>query len=317
MRTIEPEIIPPGVPIPATVPEVVTGTLILRGHGYEAIASITATEQKRVIVEAARKVVAVTDSDSCDIAQARIKALAALRTSVEKSRTDVKAPVLELGRRIDGIAKEFVAEVVTEEARLSALVADYAREQQRIKREAEMAAERERQRIERERHEAEMAAQREQQRIERERMEAERQAHEAAMAKLRAEAANSAEAQAEARRQQEAALAAQRDAEARAEAARVKAAQDAEAARQRQAEAERAAAAAAAAPVIPAGVKEEIDFEVTDAAALYAKFPQFCRIEVLRAPLLEAINKSFRAKGALPNVPGIRVFQNLKVKGRR
>ena len=147
---------------------------------------------------------------------------------------------------------------------------------------------------------------------EREAMEAERRVHEAEMARMRAEASQSDEAQAKARQAQETALAEQRAAEARLKAAQEQAERDA-------AEASRKAAEVAAvpvAPVLPAGVKEEVDFEVTDAALLLAKFPQFCEIVVKRAPLLAALKKSFEAKGKLPEVPGIRVFQNLKVKGR-
>ena len=257
--------------------------------------------------------VAVTDPDSCDIAQSRLRSLASVRTAVESSRKIVKAPVIDLGKRIDGIAADFVADVVAEEARLSGLVTEYAREQQRIKREAELAAEQERQRVERERHEAEMAAQREAARIERERQAAEKAAHEAEIARLKAEAAQSEEGQRAAREAQEKALAAQREAEARAEAARRQAEADAAAAREREEAARIAAAAAVAAPA-PAGVREEIDFEVEDILAFVAKFPQLCRIEPKRADVLAALKKSFERNGKLPEVAGLRVFRNLKVK---
>ena len=312
MNTIEAEIIPPNAG-----PELVTGSLVLRGHGYEALVSPTAAEQKRIIVAAARAVVAVTDMATCDLAQSRLKSLATIRTSVESSRKLVKAPVIDLGKRIDGIAADFVAEVIAEESRLSGLVAEYAREQQRIQREREMEAERERQRVERERHEAEMAAQREAARIERERQAAERAAHEAELARLRAEAAQSEEGQRAAREAQERAVAAQREAEARAEAARRQAEADAEAARRREAEAEAARQTALAVQTVPDGVKEEIDFEVVDVLAFVGKFPQLCRIEPKRAEVLAALKKSFDRHGKLPDVPGLRVFRNMKVKGRR
>jgi phage-related minor tail protein len=291
--------------------------LAILGDGYQIEITADAREQKRTIVAAARAVVAVTDMPSCDLAQSRLKSLATIRTSVESSRKLVKAPVIDLGKKIDGIASDFVAEVIAEEARLSGLVAEFAREQQRIKREAELAAEQERQRIERERHEAEMAAQREAARIERERMDAERAAHEAEIARLKAAAAQSEEGQRAAREAQEKALAAQREAEARAEAARRQAEADAEAARRREAEAEAARAAALATQTIPDGVKEEIDFEVVDVLAFVAKFPQLCRIEPKRAEVLAALKKSFDRHGKLPDVAGLRVFRNMKVKGRR
>ena len=290
-----------------------TTALAILGDGYQIQITPEAEKQKATILTAARAVVAVTDPDSCDIAQSRLRSLASVRTAVESSRKIVKAPVIDLGKRIDGIAADFVADVVAEEARLSGLVTEYAREQQRIKREAELAAEQERQRVERERHEAEMAAQREAARIERERQAAEKAAHEAEIARLKAEAAQSEEGQRAAREAQEKALAAQREAEARAEAARRQAEADAAAAREREEAARIAAAAAVAAPA-PAGVREEIDFEVEDILAFVAKFPQLCRIEPKRADVLAALKKSFERNGKLPEVAGLRVFQNLKVK---
>ena len=290
-----------------------TTALAILGDGYQIQITPEAEKQKATILSAARAVVAVTDPDSCDIAQSRLRSLASVRTAVESSRKQVKAPVIDLGKRIDGIASDFVADVVAEEARLSGLVTEYAREQQRIKREAELAAEQERQRIERERHEAEMAAQREAARIERERQAAEKAAHEAEIARLKAEAAQSEEGQRAAREAQEKALAAQREAEARAEAARRQSEADAAAAREREETARSAAAAVIAAPA-PAGVREEIDFEVEDILAFVAKFPQLCRIEPKRAEVLAALKKSFERNGKLPDVAGLRVFQNLKVK---
>ena len=290
-----------------------TTALAILGDGYQIQITPEAEKQKSTILTAARAVVAVTDPDSCDIAQSRLRSLASVRTAVESSRKQVKAPVIDLGKRIDGIAAEFVADVVAEESRLSGLVTEYAREQQRIKREAELAAEQERQRVERERHEAEMAAQREAARIERERQAAERAAHEAEIARLKAEAAQSEEGQRAAREAQEKALAAQREAESRAEAARRQAESDAAAAREREEAARITAAAAVAAPA-PAGVKEEIDFEVEDILEFVAKFPQLCRIEPKRAEILTALKKSFARNGKLPDVAGLRVFQNLKVK---
>lgn len=285
--------------------------IAILGEGYTITVTPAAEQQKQVILEAARRVVAVTDQDSCDIAQARMKGLASIRTAVEASRTEVKKPVLELGRHIDGIAKDFVADVVLEEARLSGLVAEYAREQQRKQREAREAAERERQRIEREEHERKMAALREQQEAERQRMAAEREAHEAEMARLNAA------------RQQDAA--AQAEAEARAAQARREQEEATRRAQEAQAEQEPAAAEAAAAaaqtalpalPALPAGVKEEIDFEVVDPAAFYAAFPQFCEITVKRGPVIAALKKSHAKNGKLPTVAGLRVFQNIKPKGR-
>jgi hypothetical protein len=285
--------------------------LTILGDGYNIAISPEAEQQKQTILHEARAVLAVTDSDSCDIAQARIKGLAAMRIAVDKSREIVKRPVIELGRTIDGIARDFAAEVIAEEARLTGLVNEYAREQQRIAREAAAKAEAERQRIEREEHEKRMAALRAEQEAERQRMEAERQKHEAEMAKLRAARQADAQAEAEARQREEAAAQAQREAAARADAARLQAEQAAAEAR-RQEEAARAVVA----PMMPNGAKEEIDFEVVDIVAFATKFPQLVMFIPKRANILAALKKSFDRNGKLPEVEGLRVFQNLRVRTR-
>lgn len=289
-----------------------TNALAILGDGYTIAITPEAEQARDAVLKSARAVLAVTDQDSCDIAQARIKGLAAVRIGVDKSRELVKKPVLELGRKIDGIAKDFAAEVVAEEARLTGLVNEYAREQQRIAREAAAAAERERQRIEREEHEKRMAALRAEQEAERQRMEAERKKHEAEMERLRASRAADEQAEAEARRKEEEAARAQREAAQRAEAARLEAERAAEEARRQ----EEAARSAVAAPVMPAGTKEEIDFEVEDALAFAVKFPQLVTITPKRADILAALKKSYARNGKLPEVPGLRVFQNLRVKTR-
>lgn len=286
--------------------------IAILGEGYTISVTPAAEQQKQIVLEAARKVVAVTDQDSCDIAQARMKGLAAIRNAVEASRKEVKKPVLDLGTKIDGIAKEFVADVVFEESRLSTLVADYAREQQRIAREAREAAERERQRIEREEHEQKMAALRAEQEAERQRMAAERAAHEAEMQRLAAERNADAAAQAEAEAKAAQARREQEEATRRAQAA--------------QAEQERAAAVAARAaeqaaaqvaiPALPTGVSETIDYEVVDIHAFAAAFPQLVTITPKRAEILAALKRSHAKKGVLPQPAGLRVFQNLKPRSR-
>jgi chromosome segregation ATPase len=285
--------------------------LAILGDGYTITVTPAAEAQKQTIIEAARRVVAVTDQDTCDLANARIKALASVRNTVEQSRTKVKAPVIELGRTIDNIAKSFVADVIIEESRLSALVSDYAREVQRKAREDREAAERERQRIERIEHERKMDALRAEQEAERQRMQAEREAHLAEMQRL--EAARNADAQA------------QFDAQQRAEAARrqqeeaTRRAQEAQAEQERatrEAEAQAAAVAVPALPALPTGVTETVDFLVEDIALFYSKFPQLCEVTVKRAEVLKQIKKSLAKNGKLPTVPGLKIFQNIKPKAR-
>lgn len=285
--------------------------IAILGEGYTIAVTPEAEQLRDTIVEAARRIAAVTDQDSLDLANQRLRALASVRNTVEKSRTEVKKPVIELGRTIDGIAKDFVANVVAEEARLSALINDYAREQQRIAREVREAAERERQRIEREEHERRMEALRAEQEAERQRMAAERAAHEAEMQRLAAARNADAEAQAEAEAKAAEARRAQEEATRRAQEAQ---AEQERAAREAAAKAEQVATVTA--PALPQGVREEIDFEVVDIHAFAAAFPQLVTITPKRAEILAQIKKSFAKKGVLPQPTGLRVFQNLKPKAR-
>lgn len=288
-----------------------TNALAILGDGYSITITPEAEAYKNKVVGLAREIVAVTDDFTCERAQKGVKALAAIRTGVESSRVAVKAPVIALGKTIDGIAKDFAADVMTEEARLSGLVADYAREQQRKAREAAEAAERERQRIAREKHEQEMKALREQQEAERKRMEAERAEHEAEMAKLKAARELDADATEEAERKANEARRQQAEAERAAQAAR-----DAEERARKEAADREAAVNTQVAPAMPAGVKEDVDFEVIDIVLFAQKFPQLVTITPKRADILAAIKKSLAAKGKLPEVAGLRVFSNLKVRTR-
>ena len=97
-----------------------------------------------------------------------IKAGRALLKLVESSRVEVKAPVLECSRKIDTLAKEFCATLVTEVARLDRINTDYnrklqaerdriQREQERIAREAEQKRQAELRRLEQARLDAERA----------------------------------------------------------------------------------------------------------------------------------------------------------------
>lgn len=61
---------------------------------------------------------------------------------VEKLRTEIKAPYLEIGRRIDEVAKAHVKELTLENTRLNRLVGDFEFGRQTARRAAEAAAER-------------------------------------------------------------------------------------------------------------------------------------------------------------------------------
>jgi membrane protein involved in colicin uptake len=112
-----------------------------------------------------------------------------------------------------------------------------------------------------------------------------------------------------------AALRAEREASDKARQKAEAAKRAAEEAQRKAEEAAKAVQAPAQAPA-PKGVSEVIDFEVTDLQAFHAKFPQLCTVTVNRAAVLAALQKSLAKKGTLPEVVGLRVFQNLRI-GRR
>jgi chromosome segregation ATPase len=288
-----------------------TNALVILGDGYQLSVSPSAHEQKRSVLARTAAILTVTDAASLEIAQRELKTLSLMRNWVEKGRKAVKAPVIELGKQIDQTATEFLAELVTEEARVSGLAAEFVREEQRKAREAAEAAERERQRIAREEHELRMAEERKRMEAEQARMAAESEALEAQRRELAAERAKDEAAAEQARR--EAAAAAERAALAEREKHEaIRREQEAIAAARDQ---QRAVTESVAAPAL-AGVSEVIDFEVVDVAEFYAKFPQLCEVTVKRADVLHALKRSFTKNGKLPEVAGLRVFHNTKVRGR-
>jgi len=111
--------------------------LILSGEGYTLSISKDAKELKASLIEAAQELLAVSTFNDADEARANIKSLAWMRNQLEKSRKAVKEPVIATGKQIDEIAKAFIADVEQEETRLTRLVAAFAAEQERKKREAE------------------------------------------------------------------------------------------------------------------------------------------------------------------------------------
>lgn len=288
-----------------------TNALVILGDGYQLSVSPSAEEQKRSILARTAAILTVIDKPSLEAAQRELTTLGIMRNWVEKGRKAVKAPVIDLGKQIDQTAKDFLGDIITEEARLSGLATEYVREEQRKAREAAEAAERERQRIAREEHERQMAEMRKQREADEARMKAEREALEAERRELAAERAKDEAAAEQARR----------DAAAAAERARLAEQEKQEAIRREQEALEasrrqqQAVTASVAAPDL-AGVSEVIDFEVVDIAAFYAKFPQLCEITVKRAEILAALKKSEAKNGKLPDVPGLRVFKNTKVRGR-
>ena len=202
-----------------------------------------------------------------------LKGLKIVSKAVEMSRTAAKAPVLELGKRIDGAAKDFLAEVDTEILRLTALLTSYEVEQRRI------AAEAERQRQEEERR---------------------RQAEEAArMAEITRQQQAAARAELLANTELERAAA-----EARRIAAEQAAAIERAAAAERQAN-----LPAVVEPPKVAGtvVREDWTFEVTDLRAFAQAHPDLVEITVRRADVLKMI------RGGCRQLAHARIYTETKV----
>lgn len=75
-----------------------------------------------------KEIASVTDLDNAATALTTIKSLT---KSVEESRKEVKAPVLDVGRRIDAVAKDYLATLEAEAKRLSTLVGTYQEAERR------------------------------------------------------------------------------------------------------------------------------------------------------------------------------------------
>lgn len=116
-----------------------TEAMILAGNGYELTIAPEAMALRERALNKAAEIETVANADESYIAGHRVRELAALRNVVERSRKMVKEPVLEVGRKIDQAAKDFLADVLAEENRIKALVEDHARQVAEARRVAEEA----------------------------------------------------------------------------------------------------------------------------------------------------------------------------------
>lgn len=254
-------------------------TLILTGDGYGLTIAPEAEALRAKLLADASSISEVTDEQSCAIARQALKSLADFRLRLEKSRKDVKEPVLDLGRKIDKAAADFGAPTSTEEKRINGLIANYAAEQERKRREAEAEARRQAAEAERLRLEAERA-----------KREAEEAAKRAANADQMTldDVASQAAAKAEAEAAERARLEAQQ-----------KAAQ---------------AAIAATSPSV-AKAKPVLDYTVTDIVALYRACPDLVDLTPKRREILARL-KAMQDRDIPPAIPGIQVTEVFKVSTR-
>jgi hypothetical protein len=114
-----------------------TAILKLAGDGYTLSVTAETVAHKASLLAAAGAVTEVTDDNQVAVAQFQIRHLAAFRNTVEKSRLEVKRPIIDLGKKIDEAAQSFAGEIVLEETRIKKLVARHAEEVAAEKRRAE------------------------------------------------------------------------------------------------------------------------------------------------------------------------------------
>lgn len=208
---------------------------LVMDDNYKLTVHPDAVASRDKLIVACRTIQSVDESNLVT-AQALTGALARLRIDTEKIRKALKERPLEIGRRIDAAAKDFLGSVADEESRVEAMTKAHAR---RLAEAAEKARQ-EQLRLEREAAEKARQAAAEAARLEAERLAAEQAAEKARCDALEAaEAAAAPDADAEAMTAEAEAQDAARAAQLEAEAADRKLAQ--RLADQRQAEAERLA----------------------------------------------------------------------------
>jgi hypothetical protein len=111
-----------------------------------SVSDAARTERDALLV-VAHNVSVVATPEAAESAAETLKEIKTFTRSLETSRTEVKQPVLEIGRRIDSLAKEITAELETEAGRISKLLGAYQAEQFRKEEEARRRAYEEEQRI--------------------------------------------------------------------------------------------------------------------------------------------------------------------------
>ena len=114
-----------------------TETMILSGEGYALTITPEAEIQKNALLDVARAVQHVRSNDESADAAYHMRSLAQMRIAVDRSRKEIKEPVLRIGKLIDQTARNFLAEIEDEEERIRKLIGDHAAEMLKLKKEAE------------------------------------------------------------------------------------------------------------------------------------------------------------------------------------
>ena len=91
----------------------------------------SAFNAREVALAAASGVQEITSVTDLDNAARALTSIKALTKSIEDSRKQVKAPVLDVGRQIDAIAKDYLTPLEVEAKRLSVMVGSYQEAERR------------------------------------------------------------------------------------------------------------------------------------------------------------------------------------------
>jgi hypothetical protein len=97
-----------------------------------------AEKMKAVALETSKGINSIADGFEATVASKAQYHLRALIKGIEESRKVAKSPVLDIGREIDGIAKDYIDEVKDEELRIAKLLGAF----QKVERDKKIVAER-------------------------------------------------------------------------------------------------------------------------------------------------------------------------------
>lgn len=247
-----------------------------------------ARKERDHLLTVSAKLTNVATPEQAQTAADALRSLRDFTKLIENSRVTVKAPVLELTKKIDGLAKELTAELDAEVTRIGRIIGEWQAAERRKVEEAERKAREEEQRIWRKAQEKERI---EQQRIAKE----EKERAEKAAAEVRALEEKAARARSEAGRAKASEEAEDRRIQAQIEQDTRREQEEQERSkRAQQASVDVAQTRISALNVVaakPSGVatRPEIEFEVDDIAALYAAAPYLIKMEVNTSALKAAL----------------------------
>lgn len=131
--------------------------LELNGFGGEVVVQKEAYLVREGALNEAKDIVEVSDAFTKEIAVDVLKQIKGITSDVEKARKELKAPVLELGKKIDTCAASYVENLQKEYNRINRLLSLYAAEELKRQQEEQRRIEAEQRRLE-----AEKEAQRKQ-----------------------------------------------------------------------------------------------------------------------------------------------------------